>query len=299
MLTAEAFLMGDGRRVAIHRLAEGDRPVVLCHASPGSGQFDPDPVATADRGITLIAPDRPGYGESDPLPADQWASVASAAEDLAEMLKRTVDRPVGVAGWSAGGRVALALAARHPDLVDRVAVIATPAPDDAVPWVPKEQKAGIEAMRGQPAEAVNEEFGGQMAGMAAVEPASDDALGLLGHSPADDDSALARPGARDRLAAMLREAFAQGAIGMATEIAGYTLRPWGFEPEQVTAKTLLIYGAADPLASPRHGRWWRSHLPNARLETVPDAGHLVVIPMWSRVLSFLAPSRRFGEPARF
>jgi hypothetical protein len=32
-------------------------------------------------------------------------------------------------------------------------------------------------------------------------------------------------------------------------------------------------------------------LPNARLEIVPDAGHLLLIPMWSRVLAHLVADR--------
>jgi pimeloyl-ACP methyl ester carboxylesterase len=90
---------------------------------------------------------------------------------------------------------------------------------------------------------------------------------------------------------MLRAAFAQGAVGLAADIAGYCLRPWGFEPEAVDAKTLLLYGSRDPLAGPAHARWWQERLPNARLEVAHDAGHLVVISMWTRALSHLTPER--------
>jgi hypothetical protein len=57
------------------------------------------------------------------------------------------------------------------------------------------------------------------------------------------------------------------------------------EPGEVRVKTLLIYGAKDPVAGPRHARWYQSRLPNARFEQVPGAGHLVVLPKWERVLS--------------
>ena len=57
----------DGRRVAVHRLGvPGGRPVVFCHAAPGSGLFDPDPDETERRGAAIIATDRPGYGTSEP-----------------------------------------------------------------------------------------------------------------------------------------------------------------------------------------------------------------------------------------
>jgi pimeloyl-ACP methyl ester carboxylesterase len=76
---------------------------------------------------------------------------------------------------------------------------------------------------------------------------------------------------------------------MAMDIAGYGLQPWGFDPGQVHQKTLLICGVRGPLAGSNHGRWWQQRLPDARLELVPDGGHFVALPMWTRILSFLAP----------
>ena len=280
-----------GRRVAVHRLADGSgRTVLFFHAAPGSGRFDPDPAATEKRQVTLIAPNRPGYGDSDPVTGEAWASVASAADETAELLLQMKSGPVGVAGWSAGGRVALALAARHPELVDRVVILATPAPDEAVPWIPPEQKLGLAALRGRPPAEVHAALSAQLSQMvpAGASPAA--ALGMLGQSPADAD-ALAAPGARDRLVAMLQEAMAQGMAGVAADIAGYCLRPWGFEPAQVQAKTLCLYGQKDPISGARHGAWWQKNLPDARLEMVPAAGHLLVVPMWARALSFLSPGR--------
>jgi pimeloyl-ACP methyl ester carboxylesterase len=90
---------------------------------------------------------------------------------------------------------------------------------------------------------------------------------------------------------MLRAAFAQGAAGLAADIAGYCLQPWGFEPEEVEATTLLLYGSRDPVAGPAHARWWQERIPDARLEVAPDAGHLVLLPMWSRALAHLTPER--------
>jgi pimeloyl-ACP methyl ester carboxylesterase len=100
---------------------------------------------------------------------------------------------------------------------------------------------------------------------------------------------------------MLRAAFAQGAGGLAADILGYCTQPWGFEPEDVQTRTLRLYGSHDPLAGPRHGQWWEERLPDARLEVVPGAGHLVVIPAWPRILrhvgSARADLRLVGSPA--
>jgi pimeloyl-ACP methyl ester carboxylesterase len=277
MEAPEKMTLASGRQVAVHWLAqqEGGRTIVFCHAAPGAGNFDPNPEETAKRPITLLAVDRPGYGNSEMVAGETWATVGAAADDLAEVLRQLKVEQVGVAGWSAG---------------DRVAILATPAPDEEVPWIPPEQKQGLEFLRGKPAADVHAALAEQLGAMAPPDAPPEALLALLGHTPADE-AALTSPGAAERLTTMLQTAFAQRMAGLAADIAGYTLQPWGFEPAEVKVKTLCLYGAQDPIAGSRHGSWWQKHLPNARLEMVPGAGHLLVIPMWKRVLSHLAPGK--------
>jgi pimeloyl-ACP methyl ester carboxylesterase len=286
------FVLESGRRVAVHRGTTSrdrdERVVVLCHSAPGAGVFDPDPVVTRASNVRLLFVDRPGYGGSDPVADGAWATVASAADDLAAVLDGLRVRRVGVAGWSAGGRVALALAARRPDLVDRVAVIGTPAPDAEVPWIAREQRDRLERLRALAPEKAHAELGARLASLVPEDPFSAEALWLLAAGAADGP-ALAADGARLRLGELLRAAFAHGAHGLAADIAGYCLQPWGFEPHAVRAKALLLYGSRDALADVRHGQWWQSRLPDASLEVAAGAGHLLVIPMWARVLAHLAP----------
>jgi pimeloyl-ACP methyl ester carboxylesterase len=290
----QTITLDSGRKIGSYRLAEGNgqRTIVFCHAAPGAGNLDPMPEETAKRQVTLISVDRPGYGESEMVSGEAWASVASAADDLAEVLqKMNISPPVGVVGWSAGGRVALALAARQPELVDRVVIVATPAPDEAVPWIPEEQKQGLESLRSSPPEEVHRQLTEQFAQLPLDDPSNEELLKLVGKSPADD-AVLTMPGVSDRLTSMLKAAFAQGAIGMSADIAGYCLRPWGFEPTDVKAKALCLYGSKDPVAGSKHGTWWQKNLSQARLEMVPGSGHLLIFPMWPRVLAFLAPQRK-------
>lgn len=286
--TTERMTLPDGRRVAAHTLP-GDGPtVVFCHPAPGAGRFDPDPRATRAAGASLLAVDRPGYGGSDPVPPGTWATVASAADDIAHVLHERGLSDVGVAGWSAGGRVALALAARHPELVARVAVVGTPAPNEAVAWIPAHLVSAIEAMRELGPDEVHAVFTEQMSATLPPDPAQTAALAQLGISPGTDGAALHRPGLRARLAGMLEAAFAQGARGMALDVAGYTLQPWGFDPHDVHVETLLLYGQADPIAGSRHANWWLTALPDAWLQMVPGAGHLVVAEAWDQVVAYLA-----------
>ena len=301
------FVLDSGRRVAVHLTSTRalwpgaeQRLVVLCHPAPGAGLFDPDPAETKARNVTVLCVDRPGYGRSDPVAAGRWSTVGCAADDIAAVLDSLDAERVGVIGWSAGGRIALGLAARRPDLVDRVAVVATPAPDEELPWIDPEQRAELERLREHTADEAHGALARGLSSLVPSDPFADDALWLLAAEGTSDQAALRSPAVRNRLGQLLGAAFAQGATGLAADIAGYCLQPWGFEPEAVEAKTLLLYGSRDPIAGPDHGRWWQERLPNARLEVAPDAGHLVVMPTWSRALAHLAPEHeRVGIVADF
>ena len=279
-----------GRTVAVHELtpdAPAGAPVVLlAHAAPGSGAFDPDPAATVAAGVRLVAPDRPGYGGSDPV-ADGFATVDGAAGDAAAVLEALLEggATAGVAGWSAGGRVALALAALRPELVGAVAVVATPAPDEEVPWYGDENRAATDGLRGLPPAEARAGLAGMFGPM--VEQLPPEARLSLVADEGADARLLADADLSARLRTMVDAALAQGAVGTADDVGGYSLAPWGFDPAGVRAPVLLGYGGADALVPPAHGRWWADRVPDARTEVVPDAGHLVVVPLWARVLAHL------------
>jgi pimeloyl-ACP methyl ester carboxylesterase len=93
----------------------------------GWGQSHRDLLPLADavqrHGGTLLF-DLPGFGASPPPPA-AW-STADYADAVAEILAAASTRPRAWIGHSFGCRVGLQLAARHPDLVDALFLIAAP-----------------------------------------------------------------------------------------------------------------------------------------------------------------------------
>jgi pimeloyl-ACP methyl ester carboxylesterase len=264
--------------------------VVLAHPAPGSSRFDPDPAVTNRRNVRLIAVDRPGYGPSELLADGSTGTVTDAASDIAEYLASQGITHVGAVGWSAGGRVVLALAAVYSALVDRLAVIATPAPDQEVPWVGTENRESLAALSSLSVPAAVAALSDQLASVVGTRPSTDTLLGMLS---SDDADAQLREQARDRLNEMLGRAAMQGTTGMAADIVSYTLLDWGFDPASVEAKTLLLYGASDQITG-AHGRWYQKRIPHARLEMVKDAGHLLIVPMWDRALAHVAPGSKMN-----
>lgn len=296
-MTDRLVRLRDGRSLGMTGLGDPavDRIVVFCHPAPGAGGFDPDPPITSEWGVHVVSVDRPGYGSSTPLADDVRPTITGRADDLAEYLgtviqqaretgRTPVDR-VGVVGWSAGGRIALALAARHPGLVDRVAVVATPAPDRQVQWVPPELAEINRQLLAAPLPEAKQRLRSMLEQQL---PDGTPGVELLAAGAADLE-VLERPGLRGRLDRTLRQAYAQGTVGVADDVLSYADDDWGFDLDRVQAEVLLVYGAKDPVAPSAHGRWYRKHLRHAHLTVVPRAGHLVIAPAWDRILEHVDP----------
>lgn len=123
------FTLSSGRTVGVTTFGNSEAEHVVVLANPdGTEAFDPRPAVTASRLVHVVTVDPPGTGQSDPVPGD--FSATDAASDIAEVLAAHGIERVGAAGWASGGWVALALAAAHPELVSRVAVVSTVAADD-------------------------------------------------------------------------------------------------------------------------------------------------------------------------
>ena len=55
------------------------------------------------------------------------------------------------------------------------------------------------------------------------------------------------------------------------------VRPWGFEPGQVTVPVLVFHGGQDRMVPSAHGAWLAARCPDAELWLRPDDGHVSVL----------------------
>jgi pimeloyl-ACP methyl ester carboxylesterase len=106
------------RQVHYRRCGTGPA-VLLLHQSPQSSlEYEQHMLAWAED-FTVIAPDHPGYGLSDPLGADD-VSLEDFADALAEFLQAIGVQSAAVYGFHTGAGMAVALAAQHPEKVSAV-----------------------------------------------------------------------------------------------------------------------------------------------------------------------------------
>ncbi|WP_063017580.1 alpha/beta fold hydrolase [Nocardia niwae] len=132
-----AATMPDGRTVHFRFLGNPyGYPILLSPGTPvGVDGPLPDPWALYNRGFAVVVVERPGYGDSDPLPG---RTVADCARDIIHIATELFAfNRYSVLGRSGGGSVAIAVGALDPEHVDRVVSLVGTAPrlDDMGGWM--------------------------------------------------------------------------------------------------------------------------------------------------------------------
>jgi pimeloyl-ACP methyl ester carboxylesterase len=256
---------GDGRAV---RLA-----LVWFHGTPNIGAPPAPLFAASERlGIRWIGYDRPGYGGS---PRRVGRDVASAAQDVAALADALGLDRFALMGHSGGGSHALACAALLPDRVAGVVIGGALAPYGAegLDWFAGMAPAGEAALRAA------------LHGLEAKErhEASAGAEDDIGFIPADHQALAAE---WSWFNAIVGAGLAHGAGGLVDDDLAY-VSPWGFDPAEARAPTLVMHGGRDRVVPPAHGRWLAERLPNAEPWFQPDDGHISVLRRGPDALTWL------------
>ncbi len=114
------YVSVDGRLVHFRKAGTGPL-LLLLHQSPQSSLDYAELMGRWAGRFTMIAPDRPGCGQSDPLP-DPAPGFDDYGDATAAFLDAIGVQRVPVYGFHTGASEALSLAARHPQRVIAVAV---------------------------------------------------------------------------------------------------------------------------------------------------------------------------------
>ena len=119
------------RGIDLHVEEWGSGPtLVVAHGLLGSvalaGRFGAAPSAFADHGLHVVAYDARGHGRSGFSASEADYRWASHAADLAELLRALGRGRVSLLGGSMGAGSALLVALAHPELVERLVLVAPP-----------------------------------------------------------------------------------------------------------------------------------------------------------------------------
>ncbi len=117
--------MRSTRGIAWREAGSGPPLVLINGYAATKDDWDPGFLGALGATSTVICPDNRGMGES--APADEELTFEQMAEDVVSVMDAaSIDR-APVAGWSLGGMVAQELAARAPERVDALILLATDA----------------------------------------------------------------------------------------------------------------------------------------------------------------------------
>lgn len=289
-MASESQLARGNRTLRVRDAGDREgRPVVYCHATPGS-RLDmsfADDLATA-LGVRLVSFDRPGYGGSSSAPFG-LVSVAHDAAAVADALG--LDR-FATLGQSGGGPFSLAVAAVLGDRVTRAGVAAGGGPFDLVPdaiaSLDDNDTAALALLPGDPTGAAKG-FADGFEDFATMFQASTPTEIIANFRPmlsprdieiADDPHVAAE------LGASMKESLRQG-----TSCAGWDnvawVGPWEIDVSAVGSPVLLWYGGDDRFCRPEHGVWLRDHLPDAHLVLREGDGHFGFIEHAEEMLTAL------------
>jgi pimeloyl-ACP methyl ester carboxylesterase len=287
------LVLPDGRRIACAEYGDpSGLPVLALHGTPGSRlMFALADRAARDRGIRLIAPERPGYGLSDYRHAE---SLTQGAEDLSAVADTYELGRFAVIGVSGGGPYAVAAAAAMPDRISLLALVA-PIGEvaDTQLRLSRLQRLLFRRLARRPW--ASRLFFRKLRSMLFKSP--DTAYRwLMRRVRASDRELLGRSGVRINLQAAMGEGLRPGVEGVAQDLRLYC-SPWRLRFADIDVPTIVWQGIDDPVVPPEAAYALARALPNCRLDVIPAAGHYWVFSRFGLILDAVAAVLRADAAA--
>jgi 3-oxoadipate enol-lactonase len=185
-------------------------------------------------------------------------TIADMAEDVAGVIKNLNLGRTHIVGISMGGMISQELAIRHPELVDKLVLVATtaggPTSVNAKPEI-----AALLMHAGE--ESIETRVRRTFTAIASE--------GYMAAHPQDLDqivkNSLAKPMSLESYQRQLGACMAHWSKGVADRLA------------QISAPTLVVHGDYDPLIPYPNGKYLAEHIKGARLITFLGVGHISMI----------------------
>lgn len=240
-------------------------PLVFLHGTPGSrllgALFD---TAAREQGLRVIAPDRPGFGQST-----DWSNrrPADASEWVEPLLADATASSARVVAFSGGSADALTLAGTRPDLVERVDLVSGSPPPTVAADTP-----GLQRTLGHLAARAPRILGAAFRGQrwAAERGDPETVLQQYTDEPADIPAGIADLIRRDFL-----ESCRRSRNGTVTELS-WVVGGWGIRPTTIECPVRLWHGTNDENVPLADAERLCGQITDGRLTTV-DGDHLTTL----------------------
>jgi abhydrolase domain-containing protein 6 len=239
------------------RTVRGEAPVlVMLHGYTGSKENWYRLCEALPRRYRLLAPDLPGWGESERVDGADYGFAAQAGR-VAAFLDHVASGPVVLLGHSMGGGIAALVAARHPASVAKLALL------DAAGVEFAENAFGRAVLDGDNPFSVDD--------AAALERY----LSVLFHQRRARPP-LPWPGSWAYVTHRRREAGFEQSVLERLGRSDERFLPWQ-EAAHIRQPTLLLWGAHDAAIDPSAMERYAQRIPQARRQLLRRSGHMTLM----------------------
>jgi pimeloyl-ACP methyl ester carboxylesterase len=290
---SKVITLSDGRSLAYEEFGPPDgQPLLIFHGNPGSRLdiylMEPDSINRND--LRIIAPDRPGIGQSTFQPGRKildWPEDVAALADALEL------DGFAALGISCGSPYLAACAYAIPERLTAAGIVSGTAPFN-VPGVMKGMGPGryyFLAAQRVPFLA-RQQLKMMGMGVSSAQNREKFTRQMLSTLPEADKETLSDPTLREAFFDSIQEGLKQSPHGMVYD-AALINQSWGFDLQAIQIPVHIWHGEADRNAPVAMGCYMGETIPNSRAKFIPGEGHLSVFVRYlPEILEGLLPSSR-------
>lgn len=255
-------------------------PVFYFHGMPGSSleAMSVDSIAR-DLNLRLIAPERPGYGDSASridFSLQDWPLLIS---ELAEQLK--LDH-FSILGYSGGGPYALACAHYMPSRINRIVLVSSPAPLSS-----KVMRQNINADFKPLFELAATDHAAALQQLSPMVASAEVLMGIMQAPLSGSDKTLFEQDEfRKNYLQNLSRAIQQGSSGFINDLRCLYL-PWPFDLEDIQLPIDIWHGRNDINIGFPVAEFLTDAMRNASPHFLHNSGHFFIFSHWKEILESL------------
>jgi pimeloyl-ACP methyl ester carboxylesterase len=253
------------------------KPLFICHGL-NSSRLEAKLIESllSSDDIKVIGIDRAGIGKSS---FQKNRTILDFADDIVTIANKLGIRKFSVMGTSAGASYALACAYKIPNRLVSAHIVSGLGPiDENLDNLSKDTKGFISLAKKLPW-AVKPIFWLFMGRLSQNEKKSDQFLKNIIQSLDEIDKDIFKDNKLKNLfVTSCREAYKQGANGVAQDALLAYAAPWGFKLEDIEFQNIYFYNGELDLSIPiSMGKMMSNAIANSKLKIYPNDGHLSIL----------------------
>lgn len=263
----------DGRKLGFDRYGcVSGRPLLYFHGG-ASSKLD---IAFADsylkeQGVELIAPDRPGIGQSTRAPGRTLLDWSNDIKNFLKILGYKEAMPL--IGWSLGGPYALVCAYALPEQINITAVSGSCGPLAELKAI-KDLDLLLDRLLFSSPESLHWMIAFLLSIYEKL-PIELVRADLINQLKAASDREIVKNYTKEDCSSFIHASLTNNGWGVIDDYEAIK-KPWGFKVSQIKNPVHVFHGANDTLSPISQAHYLAEHIPHSKLHIIPEQGHFLL-----------------------